>query len=97
MVTRNSKDFIYYATRLGDILQAHIRQEEREIFPLVDSTLSPSQDERVACEMKSYDAAWQDRQLAIQLRHLADLEWKYLNDGLETNSREARQTGHGIL
>ena len=84
MVTRNRKDFVYYATRLSDILRAHIREEEREVFPLVDSTLSPSEDERVALEMKGYDAAWQENQLATQLRQLADLESAYLRGGLKT-------------
>ena len=84
MVTRNRKDFVYYATRLSDILRAHIREEEREIFLLVDSTLSPSEDERVALEMKGYDAAWQENQLATQLRQLADLESAYLRGGLKT-------------
>ena len=40
--------------------------------------------EAVALEMKGYDAAWQENQLATQLQQLADLESKYLREGLKT-------------
>jgi hemerythrin-like domain-containing protein len=78
MLTRNKKDFAYYAGSLNEIVRAHIREEEEVVFPLVQSTLSAADDERVVQEMKAYDAVWQEKELAAQVRRLADLELKYL-------------------
>jgi hemerythrin-like domain-containing protein len=79
VLTKNSRDFVYYAKRLNDTLRAHIKEEEEVLFPLVESTLSPAEDERVLREMKSFDTAWQEAQLSSQLRSLADMESKYLS------------------
>ena len=57
-----------------------MREEEDTLFPLVQSTLSAAEDERVALELETYDTAWQEKELSRQLRRLADLELKYLGD-----------------
>jgi len=48
------------------------------VFPLVASTLSAADDERVAMEMKAYDKAWQAKELHGHLQRLSDLVSKYL-------------------
>ncbi|HET9218780.1 MAG TPA: hemerythrin domain-containing protein [Terriglobia bacterium] len=84
LLTKNTKDFSYYATRLSMILREHIKEEEEVVFPLVESTLTAVEDERVASEMQHYDAAWQATQRTSQLQVLADMESKYLADRLKT-------------
>ena len=84
LLTKNTKDFSYYATRMSTILREHIKEEEEVVFPLAESTLTAAEDERVAAEMKHYDAAWQATQLAGELQVLADMESKYLADRLKT-------------
>src|SRR4029450_4423654 len=76
--TKNSKDFIYYAKRLNGVLREHVRDEDETVFPLVASTLSAADDERVALEMKAYDKAWQAKELQGHLQRLSDLVSKYL-------------------
>jgi len=78
LFTRNNRDFIYCVRRLNEVLKAHIREEEETLFPLVESTLSEADDQRVALEMKAYDTAWRDRELSAQLRRLFDIKAKYL-------------------
>ena len=82
MLTKNTRDFVYSAKRLNDILRAHIKEEEEVLFPLVESTLSPAEDERVLREMKAFDTAWQDSKLSSQLRSLANMESKYLSKAI---------------
>lgn len=77
-LTKKTQKFVFYATRLIGILRSHVRQEEEILFPLVDATLSPADDDRVVKEMKSYDQQWQDRELSGMLRRLDALESKYL-------------------
>ena len=84
LLTKNTKDFSYYATRLSTILREHIKEEEEVVFPLVESTLMAAEDERIASEMQHYDAAWQATQLSSQLQVLADMESKYRGDRLKT-------------
>jgi hemerythrin-like domain-containing protein len=86
LLTRNSKDFIYYASRLGEVLKAHIKDEEETLFSLVESSLSAADDERLELEMKSYDKAWQESELNVQLRRLADMELKYLEAPTERSA-----------
>ena len=78
ILTKNAKDFVYCAGRLIEILRAHIHKEDEVLFALVDSTLTPSQDERVAQDMKSYDQLWQDKELSGLLAQLDHLESKYV-------------------
>jgi len=48
------------------------------LFPLVESTLSVADDDRVALEMKAFDTAWQERELNDLLRRLSAMKSKYL-------------------
>ena len=78
LFTKNNKDFVYYARRLNEVLRAHIKEEEEVLFPLVESTLSVADDDRVALEMKAFDTAWQERELNDLLRRLSAMKSKYL-------------------
>lgn len=82
ILTKNTRDFVYYAKRLNDILRAHIKEEEEVLFPLVESTLSPTEDELVVREMKAFDTAWQETELPSQLRNLSDMDSKYLSKAI---------------
>jgi hemerythrin-like domain-containing protein len=77
-LTKKANDFVYSAGKLIEILRKHIQHEDTVLLPLVDATLSLSQDESVARDMKSYDRLWQDRELAGQLAQLDILESKYV-------------------
>ena len=78
MATKHTKDFVFLATRLNEILRSHIKEEEEVLFPLVDASLSRVEDVSVASEMQAYDKVWQETQLSAQLGKLGDLKAKYL-------------------
>jgi hemerythrin-like domain-containing protein len=84
LLSKNTKDFSYYATRLSSILREHIREEEEVVFPLVESTFTAAEDDRVALEMQHYDAAWQATELTSQLQVLAEMKSKYLSNRAKT-------------
>jgi hemerythrin-like domain-containing protein len=77
-ITGKTEKFIFYATRLTGILRTHMQQEEDILFPLVEATLSPAEDDRVVTAMKAYDRQWQDRELLRLLGKLDRLEAEYL-------------------
>jgi hemerythrin-like domain-containing protein len=77
VLTKNDKDFVYYANRLVDILRQHIKEEEDTLFPLISTTLSPTDDDRIVVEMKAQDKAWADSNVPRLLRRLDLLESKY--------------------
>lgn len=78
LLTKRTKDFTECARRFSDVLRRHLQQEEETFFPLVESTLSKEDDERVEQEMKAYDKAWQDSELGGHLQRLSAMESKYL-------------------
>ena len=70
--TKKGKQFAELAARLCDLLRNHIRKEDHILFDIVEHSLSPEQDERVAAEFNQFQ---------ISLDFLADLrrlEWTYL-------------------
>jgi hemerythrin-like domain-containing protein len=77
LLTRNTKDFAYYAGRLNELLRAHIKDEEETLFPLVEAVLSPPEDERLEAEMRGYDKVWQEKELTGQLQRLSNLLTRY--------------------
>jgi len=78
LLTKSTKDFIYCARQFSNVLRRHIKEEEDTFFPLVESTLSTEDDDRIEREMKTYDAAWQESELRSHLQRLSALEMKYL-------------------
>jgi iron-sulfur cluster repair protein YtfE (RIC family) len=42
---------------LGDLLERHIRKEERELFPLFEERVDPAQAEAIGAELKKHLAA----------------------------------------
>lgn len=77
LLTRTNKDFVYCANRLVEILRHHIQEEEKTLFPLVDSTFSRDDDARVVEDMKAQDMAWFDENIPRLLRELDNLDAKY--------------------
>jgi hemerythrin-like domain-containing protein len=77
--TRKGNDFVYYARRLAEIVRAHIRCEEEEVFKRADAILSPEEDDRIARELASYDSPHRAERLRELLKRLAILEFKYGN------------------
>jgi hemerythrin-like domain-containing protein len=71
-------DFVHHAGRLCALLRNHIYKEENILFPLVESTLSASQDEQVSAEFDRYDKAVQEEVWINLFKVLRALEWKYL-------------------
>jgi hemerythrin-like domain-containing protein len=69
-----SKDFIYYADRLVEVLRSHMDKEEGDLFTLANSTLDNRQDERTEIEMRNYERSWQETDLARLLGRLTELE-----------------------
>lgn len=43
--------------RLGELLQAHVRYEERELFPLIEADLDASEQERLAAAVLAAESA----------------------------------------
>jgi hemerythrin-like domain-containing protein len=78
LLAKKTSDFVYYARRLNDLLRGHILTEEERLFPLIEASFAPAQDERVAAEMHRFDKAWQKAKLPGQLQSLAEMELKYL-------------------
>jgi hemerythrin-like domain-containing protein len=78
MRSRKTKDFVYCATNLVKILRTHLKEEDDVLLPLMESTLSPADDDRVVRDMKAYDREWQDKELSGMFRSLHNLESKYL-------------------
>ena len=74
------------ATRIVEILRRHIQEEEETLFPLVDSTLSRIDNERIAVDMKKQDSAWTDRNVPrllhqrLRLAEIADHDVNALLD-----------------
>jgi hemerythrin-like domain-containing protein len=77
MLGKNTKEFTYCARRLVEVVREHIRNEEKTLFPLVDSTISAATDEVVFRDMKAHDTLWQHDKLPRLLRRLDDLEVNY--------------------
>jgi len=81
MFTRKKKDFVYYANNLVKILRSPLKEEDEFLFPLMELTFSPADDERVAHDMKVYDHQWQEKELPGLLRSLDKLASKYFSKG----------------
>jgi len=77
LLTKNTQDFIYCARRFSEVLRGHIKDEEGALFPLVESTLSTADDERLEQEMRAFDKAWQERELSSQLQRLSEMASRY--------------------
>jgi hemerythrin-like domain-containing protein len=77
MLGKNTKEFTYCARRLVEVVREHIRNEEKTLFPFVNSTISPATDEVVFRDMKAHDTLWQHDKLPTLLRTLDDLEVNY--------------------
>ncbi|HET9131785.1 MAG TPA: hemerythrin domain-containing protein [Terriglobia bacterium] len=75
--TRKGQDFVYYARRLAELVRAHIRSEEDEIFKRADAILSVEEDDRVARELAAYDSPHLAERLRELLKRLVVLELKY--------------------
>ena len=70
--TKKGMDFVHFAGRLVDLIRNHIRKEDKILFAIVEQSLSPQQDEKVAAELDKFQ---------FNVGFLADLrrlEWKYL-------------------
>jgi hemerythrin-like domain-containing protein len=78
ILASDMRNFVFCATRLVEILRHHLDQEETILFPLANSTVSPTEDEHVATAMAEYDKFLQSHRLSKLLRRLEDLESKYL-------------------
>jgi hemerythrin-like domain-containing protein len=89
MLTRKRKDFVYYASHLVKILRAHFKEEENVLFPLMQSTLSSTDDKGVVRAMKEYDRQWQDRELSGLLQRLEKLESTYCRKALAAAAKTA--------
>lgn len=76
--TRRTLDFIFYAGRLVQILRAHIQKEDQILGGLVDSELSPQEDDRVARDLLNYEHVWKEKELPGLLHRLSEMESKYL-------------------
>ena len=72
VLTKKGMEFVHFANRLTSLLRNHIFKEDNILFEIVQRSLSPEQDEKVAAELNKF-------QINVEL--LADLrrlEWKYL-------------------
>jgi hemerythrin-like domain-containing protein len=81
--SRKGDDFVYYARRLSELVRAHLRCEEDEVFKRVDAILSAEEDDRIARELAAYDSPYLAEQLRELLKRLVVLEIKY---GIHPNS-----------
>jgi hemerythrin-like domain-containing protein len=75
--SRKGNDFVYYARRLAELVHAHIRSEEDELFKRVDATLSADEDDHIARELAAYDSPHLAERLRELLKRLIVLELKY--------------------
>jgi hemerythrin-like domain-containing protein len=76
--TKNTKDFIFCAYQLVEKLRAHIEKENRILFDLADSALSPADDEQVTAEMQNFESLWKERVLPTLLHRLDEMEQSYV-------------------
>jgi hemerythrin-like domain-containing protein len=83
LMSRQGKDFVYYARRLAELMRAHIRCEEDEVFKRADALLSTEEDDRIARELAAYDSPHRAERLRALLKRLVILEYKY---GIHPNS-----------
>jgi hemerythrin-like domain-containing protein len=88
-IGRNSKEFVYCARRMVEVLREHIQDEETTLFPLVDATISPATDETVVRDMKAHQEQWQNEEFPRLLRRIKKLEAKYVPKPKASNSRIA--------
>ncbi|HEX4997954.1 MAG TPA: hemerythrin domain-containing protein [Terriglobia bacterium] len=77
-LSASSKDFVFCATRLVELLRAHMKEEEAALFPLAESTLSQQDDAQTAGEMMEHDKPWRDDNVPELLQLLDRLESIYL-------------------
>ena len=75
--TKKTRDFVFCACQLAERLRAHIEKEDRILFELADSVLSPAEDEEIAAAMEDFERQWQQRVLSGLLRRLDELESEY--------------------
>jgi hemerythrin-like domain-containing protein len=76
--SRKTRDFVYCADQLVDNLRSHILQEDPFLFELVETTLSPDEDARVALEMENFDRLWRQQELPDLLRRLDNMQSVYI-------------------
>jgi len=75
--SNNIKEFLFCAKQLIRKTRAHIDAEDRVLLPLADLTLSPTDGERIAAELRDFDRSWQDHVLGPLLKRLDELESAY--------------------
>jgi hemerythrin-like domain-containing protein len=75
--TRNTKEFLFCANRIVEATRAHIHGEDTCLLNLIDSVLSPVDDERVATELREFEHSWQSEVLPNLLKRLDELELEY--------------------
>jgi len=75
--TRKGKDFVYYARRLAELVRAHVRCEEDDVFKRADAILSAEEDDRIARELAAYDSPHRAERLRELLKRMVALEFKY--------------------
>jgi len=78
--TKNTREFVYCASRLIESLRSHIEKENLILFELADSVLSPIDDKRVAAEMQKFEQPGQRKVLADLLIKLDALESEYTGE-----------------
>ena len=76
--TGSSREFIYFARRLYDLLLAHVENEEENLFELANASLTHSEDEEVNVDMQQYELLWQNENLPGMIQTLVDLETRYV-------------------
>jgi len=77
--THNSSEFVYFARRLSRVLRDHVKEEEQNLFEIVNRTLAPSEDEAVKEEMQQYELLWQNQNLPGLIQMLVNLESRYIS------------------
>jgi len=75
--TKNTKEFVFCANRLIEKLREHIDKEDHVLFGLVESVLSPGEDERVATEIQKFEQDWERRVVPGLLQRLDEMESSY--------------------
>jgi hemerythrin-like domain-containing protein len=85
--SHRGQDFVYYAKRLGELVRAHIQEEEDGVFKRADAILSAEVDERIAQELAAYDSPGRVERLNAVLKRLIMLELKY---GIHPNTAVER-------
>src|SRR6185295_2569618 len=85
--THKERDFVYYAKRLGELVRAHIKSEEEQVFKRADAILSAEEDERLAQELAAYDSPYQAGRLGVLLQRLVAMEVKYVLPRTRVNQK----------